>query len=203
MNLFHRICIIVLTFIINFSGLGTNEILGQGFKGTAIIGMNASQVDGDDWAGYDKFGLQVGGRLSYRMEGSMDVSLEMLYSQRGAAEKRFAKGDEKNIRLNYFEIPVIFSLKDWYIEKGDYYKARAEAGLSYGYLFEVQTPLFDEQNFKKNDLSWLLGVGYQFGRRIGMSLRYTSSFGKIYRNEIENTNTLLSYFLSARLEFHF
>ena len=180
-----------------------NLISGQGFDGTAVIGFNAAQIDGDDWAGFDKLGLHVGGRLSYKMKENLDLSLEMLYSQRGASNKRFAKEEENNIDLNYFEVPLILSLKDWYIGTENYHKVRAEAGLSFGYLFEVKTTRFEEENFKKNDLSWILGVGYQFSKRIGISFRYTSSFFKIYNDNPEEADKLKSYFLTARTEFYF
>ena len=178
-------------------------ISAQGFRGTALIGTNIAQIDGDDWAGFDKFGITAGGRLTYITDNNIDFSLEMLYSQRGAAEKRFAKGDDKNINLNYFEVPLIVSLKDWSIDNGSYFKVRAEAGLSFSYLFDIKNTRFAEENFRKQDLSWLLGVGYQFSKRIGLGLRYTSSFLKIYNDPDTETDILKSYFITARMEFYF
>lgn len=179
------------------------EASTQGFSGTLVTGVNIAQIDGDDWAGFDKFGLTAGGRLTYITGKNFDFSLEMLYSQRGAASKRFAKGEENNIRLNYFEVPFIFSLKDWSMDNGKYFKVRAEAGLSYAYLFDIVNTRFNEDNFKKHDLSWLLGVGYQFSRRIGLGLRYTSSFRKIYQDPVSETDIFKSYFVTARTEFYF
>jgi outer membrane receptor protein involved in Fe transport len=178
-------------------------VSAQGFRGTAVIGSNIAQIDEDDWAGFDKFGVTAGGRLTYITDKNIDFSLEMLYSQRGAAERRFAKGDEKNINLSYFEVPLIVSLKDWSMDNGSYYKVRAEAGLSFSYLFDIKNTRFAEENFKKQDFSWLLGVGYQFSKRIGLGLRYTSSFLKIYNDPDLEKDILKSYFITARMEFYF
>lgn len=178
-------------------------VSGQGFKGTLIAGLNASQIDEDDWAGYDKFGLTVGGRLSYTNFSAFDIALEMLYSQRGAAEKFRAKEPEKNIKLNYFEIPVLISLRDWSIDNGRYYRVRAEAGLSYGFLAGAETPRYDTELFRKHDISWILGGGYQFSSRFGVALRFTSSMRRLYPDPVLQADILKSYFFTFRSEFYF
>ena len=174
-----------------------------GFKGTIVAGINASQIDEDDWAGYDKFGLSVGGRLSYTNSGIFDLAIEMLYSQRGAAQKRFANEPENNISLNYFEIPVLFSLRDWSMDNGKYYRVRAEAGLSYGFLFGAESTRYDPELFRKHDLSWVLGGAYQFSSRIGLSLRFTSSMRRLFPDPVSERNILKSYFFTLRSEFYF
>ncbi|MFZ1749084.1 MAG: hypothetical protein WAU01_02785, partial [Saprospiraceae bacterium] len=63
----------------------TNPLQAQHFKATAILGINASQIDGDTLFGYNKAGITAGARLSYQNTGKIDVALEMLYSQRGSS----------------------------------------------------------------------------------------------------------------------
>jgi len=194
----------IVTLIIIFSSVFTTNGLCQGFKATGIVGLNASQIDGDDSYGFHKLGWSVGARLSYATEKSYDISLEMLYSQRGSLVKPV---DDKipnfKIKLNYFEFPVIFSLRDWYIEESSYYKVRADVGVSYGYLFGIDAPGYDESTFKTHDVSYVIGAGLNFTKRFGMSLRYTSSFFKVYNTpDVEDTG-LLSYFLTLRSEYSF
>ncbi len=189
-----------LLFIFCILVIGQSKSFGQGFRGGVVLGLNASQIDGDTLYGFNKAGLTVGGRLSYYTEKSWDICLEMLYSQRGSAIKLFTQNDNWINALNYLEIPIVFRLKDWYIEKEDYHKVRADAGLSYGYLFGVKSPVFGEELFKKNDISWLLGLGINFTKHIGASLRYTSSLGKVVNTE---TTKFHSYFLTLRTEYTF
>lgn len=180
------------------------QSFSQGFKATGILGLNASQIDGDDSYGFHKLGLSAGARLAYATDKSYDISLEMLYSQRGSLVKS-TDGNLPNfkIKLNYFEFPLVFSLRDWYIEEDAFYKVRAEAGISYGYLFGIDAPGYDEANFNTHDVSYLIGAGLNLTKRMAISLRYTSSFFKVYKVQDVEDRGLLSYFLTLRTEYSF
>ncbi|MBL0099049.1 MAG: hypothetical protein IPP49_02535 [Saprospiraceae bacterium] len=58
----------------------------QRFKAAAIVGANASQIDGDNLYGFNKLGVSAGGRLSYVNNKSLDFAMEMLISQRVSRE---------------------------------------------------------------------------------------------------------------------
>ena len=190
--------IIILSFVIFCS----SNITAQRFKATAVIGANASKIDGDSLYGFNKIGLTVGGRLSYTNEKVWDVALEMLYSQRGSTDGLFRKESNKGIDLHYLEIPVLFSIRDWYMESDKYYKVRAEGGLSYGHLFQTDATGFNVDDLKKNDVSWIIGAGINFTKMLGISLRYTSSFIDL-NHKLPEGNTFKSYFLTLRGEVNF
>lgn len=196
--MFNKIVLIVYMVLCSF----LTEGISQGFKAMAILGMNASQIDGDNLYGFKKTGLSVGGRLSYTNVKAVDYSLEMLYSQRGSAVNFFKNEPEEKIILNYLEIPVIVSLRDWFQEKDGYYKVRVEGGLSYGYLFGAEATGFDVELLKNHDISWLLGAGINFNKRFGISIRYTSSFMDML-NDIADEAIYKSYFLTFRTEVNF
>lgn len=178
----------------------SHEVVGQRFQATGIVGANLAQIDGDSLFGFNKMGASIGARLSYANEKIWDVSLEMLFSQRGASDRFPNRG--KLINTNYLEVPVVLSIRDWYIESEKFYKVRADLGLTYGVLFNPSTEIFDVANFNGNDFSWLIGAGINFTKRFGMSLRYTSSFVNLYKNG-ESPIDLQSYFLTLRSEFNF
>ena len=175
----------------------------QRFKAAAIVGANASQIDGDNLYGFNKLGVSAGGRLSYVNNKSLDFAMEMLISQRGSAVKVFNNNEGDKINLNYVELPLIVSIRDWYIENKGYYKVRAEGGLSYGYLFSAKAAGYKEEYFRKSDVSWLLGAGVQFNKMVGLSIRYTSSLFNMYKDPSADNSVLKGYFITVRSEFNF
>ncbi len=191
----YKITIAITFLILSFM----QDIYAQKFKASIILGANASQIDGDSLYGFKKLGLSTGGRLSYTNNKTFDVALEMLYSQRGSSVKFFSKEANEKIPLNFLEIPVVISLRDWYIEKDNYYKVRAEGGLSYGYLFNAKSARYDVTNLGKSDLSWLLGIGINLNKKIGIAARYTSSFIDIYK-DTPDLVFFKSYFITLRTE---
>lgn len=173
---------------------------GQRFKATGIVGVNMAQIDGDSLFGFNKMGMTAGARLSYANDKIWDVSLEMLFSQRGASDRFPNRG--KRIHTQYLEIPVVVSIRDWYMEDDKYYRVRADLGLTYGVLFNPTTDIFDVTRFNTHDFSWLAGAGVQFNKRWGISLRYTSSLNNLYKSEGSPIN-LQSYFITLRTEINF
>ena len=101
----------------------------QRFKAAAILGANASQIDGDNLYGFNKLGISAGGRLSYTNDNQLDLALEMLYSQRGSAVKIFNNSEGDKISLNYVEIPVVLGIRDLVRSRGlgDVYKRQTQA----------------------------------------------------------------------------
>lgn len=191
--------IVIITLILI---VACQKVNAQGFKAMGIVGLNASQIDGDNLYGFNKLGLTVGGRLSYTNVKTVDYAMEMLYSQRGASLNLFKNNEDEKINLNYLEIPLVVSLRDWYQEKDGYYKVRVEGGLSFGYLFGAESSLFDTEKLKNYDINWLLGAGINFNKMLGMSIRYTSSFIDLY-NDNPNAINFKSYFLTFRTEINF
>lgn len=183
-------------------------ISAQGFKAGIIMGINMAQIEGDLLFGYNKIGLSAGGRVGYGLKDNMELSVEFLFSQRGAKERLFNSSEfNPDIRLTYLELPLVFSLKDWLIEKGNYHKVRADIGVSTGYLFHSNAN-FDQfveilPDLKRIDFSYLAAVGMNFTKNIGVSIRYTRSLTPIFGPTVWGTERMLSYFLTFRIEYNF
>ncbi len=177
--------------------------LGQRFKAAALIGINAAQIDGDSLFGYKKTGFHLGGRLSYVNNKSFDIALEMLYSQRGASREFSNNRPNDVISANYVEIPLVFNIRDWFNTEKKYHKVRAEFGISYAYLINVESTKYDINKFSKNDVSWFLGSGIRFSPLWGVALRYTSSLSNMYKDPDGSIERFKSYFITFRSEFYF
>ena len=179
------------------------------FKASAVAGFTLAQIDGDGLLGYDKVGLSAGLKLAYPIQDKLDIGMELLYSQRGSQSGFLAGGGNiQQTHLDYFEIPVYVTLKDWYIEGEDYYKIGIHAGLSYGYLMNITSAngLYEQDinEFNTNDISWLIGPSYSISPRWTFTARFTRSFTKLFKsNNFINTDSLVSYFWTLRAEFNF
>jgi hypothetical protein len=184
-----------------------NTTAQQRFKAGLILGLNASQILGDDIGGYSKLGLHGGLRAIAVLEEKMDISFELLYAQRGSYSKynspRCPNGDVK-IALQYIEVPVLFSYKDWLQEEEGYYKVQASAGISYGRLLDAtaEGSCHDDltDQFNTNDIGFTGGVEYFANRHLGFGLRWTKSFNLLYNSEKHDPgrNSLRGFFLSFR-----
>ena len=100
---------IILTFIL--FGVFTGLSHGQPFHAGVFLGGNVSQVDGDGWQGYDKFGWQAGGFVQLKPWKHSSFQMEVGYIQKGARKNTDLETEDLNfylLRLNYFSIPVLY-----------------------------------------------------------------------------------------------
>lgn len=185
-----------------------DQLRSQGFNAAVVGGINASQIDGDDLAGFNKLGLHGGLKLGYFIKPKLNLSTELLLSQRGSSSSLSIGSpvEQITIQLNYIEIPVMISFHDWLFEE-NYYKVRADIGLSYGNLFSAssENSFFDDNVdvFKTNDFSMLAGIAYQFNRHLALNMRYTRSVIPLFENPSQLVRGLYGYFVTFRLEYHF
>lgn len=197
---------IYLKFIFIFLFVSSATLEGQsGFRGAIFTGMTAGQIDGDTLVGFKKLGLTTGVKVSFDLKEKLEGTVELAYSQRGSRNQFFGGGDEaKYVKLNYFELPVYVSIRDWYVEEDDYYRILGQVGLSYAALIggSVQNLDHDPGEFRGSDLSWIAGASYRFSEKIGFTARYTRSFTNFLKDEDLFTGGLLSYFWTFRLEFN-
>jgi len=170
----------------------SNLLFSQGFKGGLFAGMTASQVDGDQWAGYSKVGLQMGVYSRYLFNDSWSLVTELKYIQKGSIHT------EKDnpyayfrIKLNYIEIPVLlnFQLNNRFV---------FGAGLSYGYLLNAKVDdasgsVPEEQLAYRNlDINALTQVKYLLNERIWIDLKF--AYSVIYITDVSprQFNNLIS-----------
>ncbi len=169
--------------------------------------MNFSQIDGDQLAGFNKAGYQVGIATGIELNNKMDLTAEFIFSHRGASSSIFFdKSKDIQINLNYVDIPLVFSIKDWEIEEKNYHKVFAKTGIQYSRLINNSTnfikyelPLSMISNF---DVSYLFGFGYNLSNKTGIEFRYSRSLRRTQKNLIEDIGNFKIYYWTFRVNYY-
>jgi hypothetical protein len=171
----------------------------QRFNGGILLGMNASQVDGDTYAGYNKFGLMGGAFVYTPLSKKFDMQLEIKYMGKGANKKTTEQSPSKyRSNLNYIEIPVLLRLNTKI-------KIGWEGGLGFGYLFAYseedeygKLPSDQSSSFKPFELSSLIGATYQISQKFQINLRYSYSILSIVKKIVDDPNNTYINYRSGR-----
>ncbi len=157
------------------------------FNGGLVLGMNFTQVDGDNFFGYHRVGLSVGGMVYVHFTKSLGASMELLYSQKGSRGEDIVESPTMGtyvtkyfMNLNYVEVPVTLHLM---IHNFD-----AEAGVSYAYLVRSGEWVLADQPvnidpvsnaFSKTDLEYTFGLGRKLYKKLFVNVRFQYSITSI------------------------
>lgn len=163
----------------------------QRFKAGLIAGVTASQIDGDESAGYHKLGLQAGLRGVAILREKQQASVEILYTQRGCRNqpKYFP---EFNTTLDYIEVPVQWHYCDWLVEgeseSDNYYKIQINLGLSYARLLNYRDKfnngfgIFSALPYlNENSFCAMAGASFYASRHVGFTFRWQRAVNKLYQ----------------------
>lgn len=155
----------------------------QKFRGGVTLGLNVTQVDGDEIYGFRKYGFHGGAIGTIPLRKNFLISLETLYSQKGANQRaRTAYYRQYRVELDYVEVPVL-------VQYNDRDMFTVGAGIAYGRLVGVKewekgvrtsTTLFGENAaYDRADYLVLVDVKFRIIQRLSMNVRYQYSINKI------------------------
>lgn len=178
----------IITFVLVIVG----QYLGaQHFAAGIQGGLSLSQLDGDQFTGYDKKGIWFGIRGQTNLSRHTEFMVELNYVQKGSRFGRTQKSDLKNrlITLSYAEVPVIFR----------FYKKTKKAlfydlGISVSFLINEhfqfeRSPKMEESfeeiipDFQRRELNGILGIGWSLNSRLGCFVRTSIGMSLLYENE--------------------
>ena len=168
------------------------------FDAGLTLGANFAQQDGDNLAGFNKLGMTVGPIVHVNFSPTWSVSMELLYSQKGAR----TKPDPNNVNtyllaVDYAEVPILANYND---------KNRLifQVGLAYGRLIGSKNVINGAtQNIEgvmyDDELSYIVGGTFLIGEKKhwAVNARYQGSV--IYVGPSANpkvgglTNRLVSF----------
>ncbi len=202
-----RYFLIILILIVFFN----HELSSQSFKSTISAGIVGSQVDGDNFGGYDKIGLYAGLGVRYPMSANIDLGMQISFIQKGSRQNADpANGlyDSYLMRLNYAEIPIFIQGK---ISKKIYF----QAGPTIGYLisaiekdnYSVITQPSSVPPFRKFEFGLLGAIGYSINDKWSVIVRGQYSMIPIRKTPIIQiwyyNDSLKNNVLVFALNYHF
>ncbi len=152
----------------------SSNLFSQTFGGGVMAGLSASQLDGDNWGGYSKAGLNFGIYTNTALNKYVDAQLEIRYVQKGSKSDTKDKSVYYLSKLNYVELPLF--LKYRFLDKFS-----ANIGLAAGYLqssTEDKDGVGDlpaDPEFNKFEFSGLAGVEYEIIKNFYFNVRFNYS----------------------------
>lgn len=155
------------------------------FYAGLIAGANFAQVDGDNFAGYRKVGVNAGAIGYVQLRKHIAISWELLYSQKGAISDMWKASTNDTsvlitgykIKLNYAEIPVMLNYFD---------KRRSHFGLGVSYsrlVNATETLVTDPATnidltkypFRKNNFDAVAGAELHLWQGLFLNVRFQYS----------------------------
>jgi hypothetical protein len=178
----------------------TNVAKAQIFLGEAFVGLNICQVDGDQMMGYFKKGINAGvgviAPVWQKRNFSLELSMEVLYNQKGAKQSRkYFDGrtdpftgieitGEYNLTLSYGEVPIMVYFTDKHV-------VSAGVGVSYARLMGVKeyehglrtSVTATSGDYDQNEFNILADVKLRVYKRWKLGVRYSYSLNTIRTRE--------------------
>ena len=170
-----------------FCGFLTLNIKGQNFGGGFILGLNSSQVGGDDLAGFNKAGLLIGIFANKNISEYLSFQMEMAYTQKGSNNPKMNENTHayylrQDISLSYIEMPFI-------LKYNQNNKINIETGVFTGYLIyghynDINGKMSNVTNpFINYDLGILIGINYKYYKNISLNTRLSNSIFPIGKED--------------------
>ena len=181
----------------------SNVAKAQIFLGEAFVGYNICQVDGDQIMGFFKPGINVGVGVIAPVWSirnfSLELSMEVLYNQKGAKQGRkffdhaidpvtgIEITGEYNVNMSYGEVPFMIYFTDKRL-------ASAGVGVSYArlmglteYEHGVRTGVTATSGeYDQNEFNILADVKLRVYKRWKLGFRYSYSLNPIRKREYFN-----------------
>jgi hypothetical protein len=140
------------------------------------FGFNGCQIHGDNYSGFDKFGVFFGTAVNARVNKRASWELGFYFSQKGSRKNQNPKNGDYTyyrLNLNYLDLPLSFR----YLLNDNYF---ITFGPSVAYLisYREQTERGDwtgDYPFNKFEVGVNIGIGGRVNDRLTIELRSSNS----------------------------
>lgn len=161
----------------------------QKFHGGFFAGVAASQISGDQLAGFYKAGPYVGAFSNFNFNEKSALQLELYYILKGSNKNQRPKIDDYTIyklNLHYIELGLLYK---WNFSKRFWFETGPALGVlmknnaiekdEYGIVNDSQRPRFNSFDF-----SGIAGLGVNIINHLKANIRYENSIIPVRGSEI-------------------
>lgn len=165
---------LVLFFMLMYE-INTAIAQDKGFHLLLSAGANASQVNGDKLAGFDKFGLNIGAGVQRKINTKSALQIEFLYSEKGSKDVVNPNNPVPDtlFQFNYIDVPIVYTYEFYpklSAELGIYNSVRLKATYSDFVLTYDRASVI-----RSSDHGVLLGLNYRLADKFYANVRVTQS----------------------------
>jgi hypothetical protein len=148
---------------------------GQNINGGFTLGANFAQVDGDQYGGYNKLGLNVGMYVYVPLKNDAKLQMEILFSQKGSKKRLCTDcpnpGPTFSLQYDYIDIPLLYVRKigpvEAHIGSGVNINVRATR--------EDNGIISDDDKLNNLEIPLHLGASYPLSEKTEVFLRHSYS----------------------------
>lgn len=164
-----------LALTLGVSGVAQAQYRGRG--GNVSLGIKAggslTNFVGPDAKRYDsRLRFHAGVFANLGLSKLIAFQPELLYSQKGAG---LTDNKETNYRLHYVDVPLVFHVNT----DGFFLEAGPQVGFLAASRFHIGNSSADNKFlYKRVDLGYVAGLGYQLKHGPGIGLRYNGEFSE-------------------------
>jgi len=167
------------------------KAISQKFNSGFQLGLNTSQITGDNLAGYNKAGLTAGIWVNRQLSERLSIWMELSYLPKGSKMLNRPSDsipDYYRLHLNYIEVPLSINyrlLPKMSLEMGiscGAYISHSEEDVN-GDLSGIYGP---REQFKRTDLSFNAGLNWHFNSKWMFNVRNANSIFPV-RNHDQQT----------------
>lgn len=161
--------------------IGSNQ--DARFRASILVGFNASQIDGDDLAGFNKAGINIGGQVNIILDrkdwvGRFQPSVGIGFTQLGSAPSNNNENElylAQRFNLAYAQIPVMIHYIDqrWVFSTGFAYGRLVNTKFIDSNNLDVTDVVSD--NYRDSTVSFIGGGTVYFTRNIGLNVNWEHS----------------------------
>jgi hypothetical protein len=178
------------TVFVFFLVMGASSVHAQRFNGGIMVGGDVSQVDGDTYDGYHKWGYLGGGYVSLQISPHSSFQMELEYIQKGSrrVDTNNNGGTQYLLRLHYMEVPLLYQ---YTFKKRFYFEAGPAADINIGTLEErdgIDVSGGGAVPFRAVTFTGIFGFGAYLTSHLRINLRSNYSL-----HSIRSINTASDY----------
>lgn len=150
-------------------------LFAQEFKTGLIAGFITSQINGDNFGGYNRAGYTFGGLVNNQIDEKWSIQFEIDYIRKGSHKPQNPKAGDfstTTIATDYVEVPIIaqYDFKKVKLEGGIYIARLVDAAARVdGVDFPINPP------YHNMDYGIILGVNYFTNDHLSFNVRTENS----------------------------